>query len=142
MACGLVALQPEACQSTCQGAYSAPVRITCTQHKAVSRNGSMKPTLPQHCSTISLGAAAGCFRLSAFRLRAASLASSSVPTSRDPRAKGLLKVGKAETKKFEGKAKEDGEKLGRWAKKAKTNMDLVFFAFSSFPYIFLGGIGQ
>lgn len=29
-----------------------------------------------------------------------------------PRAKGSLKAGKEQTKKFEGKAKEDGEKLG------------------------------
>ena len=32
-----------------------------------------------------------------------------------PRAKGSLKAGKEQTKKFEGKAKEDGEKLGTLA---------------------------
>ncbi|CAJ1331728.1 unnamed protein product [Effrenium voratum] len=43
------------------------------------------------------------------------LMKSDIMTQLDGVAKGLLKVGKAETKKFEGKAKEDGEKLGKEA---------------------------
>lgn len=43
------------------------------------------------------------------------LMKSDIMTELETLAKGSLKAGKAETKKFEGKAKEDGEKLGKEA---------------------------